>query len=307
MGAWGTSLYSNDSASDIRGDYVDKLKRGKTNEEATQELIDKNCDIMGDTEEEPLFWFALADTQWNYGRLLSEVKEKALYFLSQDKESERWKEAGQKQSTAWKKTLDELMKKLESPQPDAKKVSKYRFYQCKWQLGDVFAYRFSSSYSNEKGFDGKYTVFRKISEDTWWPGHIVPVVQIYKLISNDIPSIDKLSTLELLPAFYSPSDLNKSQNKKPNYEIKLLSESEKGIPKDNLTFIGNLPGEDLVPFRGHKYWTGNNPVGWESSRYNTKFEHYVIDMYLACNNDSTGGYRQSGDDNRGTDNRGTVL
>lgn len=284
MGAWGTNLYSNDSACDIRGDYVDELKRGKTNEEATQELINKNHDIMGDAEEEPLFWFALADTQWNYGRLLPEVKEKALYFLSQDKELQRWQASGQRQLITWRKTLNALKEKLESPQPDVKKVSKYRLYQCKWQLGDVFAYRFSSIYSNEKGFEGKYTVFRKISEDTWWPGHIVPVVQVYKWISNDIPSIDKLSSLNLLPAFNSPSVLDKLPNKKPDYEIKLLSESEKVIPIDNLTFLGNLPGDDLIPFRGHEYWTGYSAVGWESSRYNEKFEHYVIDMYLAWYN-----------------------
>ena len=42
MGVWGTSLYANDSTSDIRGDYLDKLKRGKTNEEATKELVDAN-------------------------------------------------------------------------------------------------------------------------------------------------------------------------------------------------------------------------------------------------------------------------
>lgn len=42
MGTWGTSLYDNDSTSDIRGDFLDKLKRGKTNEEATRELVDEN-------------------------------------------------------------------------------------------------------------------------------------------------------------------------------------------------------------------------------------------------------------------------
>lgn len=284
MGTWGTGLYSNDSACDIRGDYVDELRRGKTNEEATQELINKNYDIMGDTEEEPLFWFALADTQWNYGRLLPEVKAKALYFLLQEKGVQRWSTSGQKQLIAWQKTLNTLKEKLESPQPDIKKVSKYRLYQCKWQLGDVFAYRFSSGYSYEKGFAGKYTVFRKISEDTWWPGHIVPVVQVYNWISNDIPSLDKLPSLNLLPAFNSPSILNKFPNKKLDYEIKLLSESEKGIPIENLKFLGNLPGDDLIPFRGHKYWTGYNAVGWEASSYNEKFEHYVIDMYLAWYN-----------------------
>ena len=96
MGAWGTSLYANDAASDIRNDYIDKLKCGKTNEEAIKELVEENNQIMGDTEEEPLFWFALADTQWEYGRLMPEVKEKALFYLAQGKELERWNESGGK-------------------------------------------------------------------------------------------------------------------------------------------------------------------------------------------------------------------
>ena len=101
MGAWGTSLYANDCAGDIRGDYVDKLKRGKTNLEATRELLAENQEILADPEEAPLFWFALADTQWNYGRLLPEVKEKALLYLSREQEWERWKESGEKQLQAW--------------------------------------------------------------------------------------------------------------------------------------------------------------------------------------------------------------
>ena len=36
------------------------------------------CMFYKDDEEEPSFWFALADTQWKYGRLLPEVKEKAI-------------------------------------------------------------------------------------------------------------------------------------------------------------------------------------------------------------------------------------
>ncbi len=281
MGTWGTSLYANDLASDIRGDYVDKLRRGKTNEEATKELINANLDIMGDAEEEPLFWFALADTQWNYGRLLPEVKEKALFYLSQDDELERWKESGQKQLNAWKKTLKTLKEKLESPQPPPKKVSHYRLYRCKWNLGDVFAYHFTSSYSKEKGFEGKYVVFRKVSEDTWWPGHIIPVVQVYKWIGDDIPSVDRLSDFDLLPAFFFPATFKKFPNKAVEYKIELISESEKVIPKDNLVFLGNLPGDDLISFQGIDNSTGYYAVGWESSKYNTKFEHYIIDMYLA--------------------------
>lgn len=283
MGAWGTGLYSNDSTCDIRGEYADRLKRGKTNEEITKDLINENRDIMGDVEEEPLFWFALADTQWNYGRLLPEVKEKALYFLSQDAELERWKESGEKKLEAWKKTLNTLKEKLNSPQPKEKKVSKYRLYRCKWNLGDVFAYRFSGDYSKEKGFFGKYVFFRKVSEEKWWPGHIVPVIQIYKIVSDNLLTVNELSDLDLLPAFYFPSALKRDPNMEIDYVVKLIKESEKSIPYDNLTFLGNLPGDFLPPFCEYKRRTGQGGIAWESSKYNSdiKFEHYTIDLYLA--------------------------
>ena len=270
MGAWGTTLYANDTTNDLRGDYIDLLKRGNTNKEATQKIIEENQDIMGDIEEEPLFWFALADTQWDYGRLLPEVKEKALFFLVQNKETDRWKEAGQKRLVEWEETLCILKHKLESPQPAEKRVSKYRLYACKWKLGDVFAYQFTSEYSAEKGLKGKFVVFRKVSEDFWWPGHIVPIIQVYNQLYDTLPSIDTLNSLELLVIAFPKAD---------STEIKLLSESEKGIPKANLTYLGNIPGDDLIPYRGKDYWTGYYPVGWETSKYNVKFEHCIIDKF----------------------------
>ena len=281
MGAWGTSLYANDTTCDIRGVYVDMLRRGKTNEEVTQKLIEDNQDIMGDVEEEPLFWFALADTQWNYGRLLSEVKEKALYFLSQDDELERWRESGEKQLKAWINTRDHLKEKLLSPQPPEKKVSKYRLYQCKWKLGDVFAYRFSSEFSKEKGFYGQYVIFRKVSEDVWWPGHVVPVVQVYKWIGRVIPPIGELVNMKFLEQGFYPTVFEKRPHAKKEFFIKLLSTSQRVIPKDKLSFFGNVSGDDLQSFCEDGFWSMYTNVGWEGQRYNNTFEGYIIDMYLS--------------------------
>ena len=282
MGAWGTSLYANDSTSDIRGEYVDKLRRGKSNEEVTKELIEQNQDSMGDVEEEPLFWYALADTQWNYGRLLPEVKEKALYFLDQTAELERWREAGEKKLQAWQNTLDKLRQKLLTEPPPPKKVSKYRFYFCKWQLGDVYAYRFSSEFSREKGFFGQYIAFRKVSETTCWPGHIIPVVEVYNWIGNKLPELQKLQNMELLKLFY-PSVFQyqpKYEITEKDYKLELLSTSARVIPNNNLTFLGNLPGDDLMPFLGHDVCLSYNSVGWEGSGYNTHFEHELITLYI---------------------------
>ena len=53
MGAWGTALYSNDTANDIRGDYVDLLRRGNSNEDALKKLMEKDGDCIGIEEEEP--------------------------------------------------------------------------------------------------------------------------------------------------------------------------------------------------------------------------------------------------------------
>ena len=43
--------------------------------------------------------------------------------------------------------------------------------------------------------------------------------------------------------------------------------------------IDEMGGGDLIPFRGYEYWTGYPAIGWESSKYNHKIEHYIIDMY----------------------------
>lgn len=55
MGIGGTKLYDDDFASDIRGEYIDKLRRGKTNEESMQELLDANRASLGDVEDESIF------------------------------------------------------------------------------------------------------------------------------------------------------------------------------------------------------------------------------------------------------------
>jgi len=280
MGAWGTSLYANDCASDIRGDYLDMLRRGKNNEEATRELISNNHGIMGDTEEEPLFWFALADTQWNYGRLLPEVKERALFFLSQNDEFERWEDSGEKLLNEWKNTLAKLREKLLSPLPPEKKVSVYRLYKCKWQLGDVFAYKFSGEYSQEKGVFGQYIIFRKITENVWWPGHIVPTVHIYQWIGSNIPSLDKIKSMNLLPQKYWPIAFTNYPNLEKEYLFDLLVSREKSIPKENLAFLGNVWGNDLFSYLGFNipgYYNGYAGTEWKN------FEKTILEQYYAWN------------------------
>lgn len=278
MGAWGTSLYANDTACDIRGDYIDKLKRGCSNDQATKELIAANKDVFGDLEEEPLFWFALSDTQWNYGRLLPEVKNKALYFLDREEELDRWEK--EKERNGWLKTRETLREKLTTEQPPIKKVSKYRFYKCEWNIGDIYAYQFNSDYSKEKCVYGHYIIFRKISETIEWPGHIIPVVQVYKWIGVELPKYEEILKLPLLNQSFFSKQLFDKGSIKPLYSIKLAAPFAKKVKKGSLCYLGNYTGMLSEEFNNKGYLMSLNTVGWEGSKYNKKFEHYIIDQYF---------------------------
>ena len=139
MGTWGTGLYSNDTTSDVKDIYIDLLKRQKDNETAYAETKEMLADVFG-TEEEPLFWYALADTQWNIGRLMPEVKEKALMFINNKGGRDIW-EGNLKNISKWENNLKNLEEKLNTPQPPEKTFPKAKdFVSNPWNIGDVYAY-----------------------------------------------------------------------------------------------------------------------------------------------------------------------
>ena len=92
MGAWGTGLYQDDTTCDVKEDYINLLKIGTEPKDAMKEMIENWKDCIEDVEEGPLFWFALADTQWKYGLLDEKVKKIALQYIEAGTDLERWKE-----------------------------------------------------------------------------------------------------------------------------------------------------------------------------------------------------------------------
>lgn len=240
MAAWGPKLYQDDIAEDVRSYYKEQLHYGKTGVEITQELLKQYEYLLEDMDDAPVFWFALADTQWSLGRLEDVVKEKALYHIREGNDIKRWKSESPKEAKIREKVLLELEQKLLSPQPEEKKVSKYRLYHCEWKVGDVFAYQLSSEYGREKGYVGKYLYFVKVDESSWYPGHIVPRVYFYWTISESILSLDELVNLDYIPQFYKPTVYKDKPNKQVEYLLTLLNTSSRVIPKKQLTYIGNV-------------------------------------------------------------------
>lgn len=219
LASWGPKLYQDDVTQDVRDEYKDQLKRGLTNEQVTKKIIEENKDYIEDYDDAPLFWFALADTQWKLGRLLPFVKEKALEYLELGKDLEKWQDEGKKNYETRKKVLQDLKTQLLSQMPTEKKISQYRLYKCEWQVGDVFAYKFHSDLSKEHNLYNKYILFRKVGEASCWPGHISPVVHVYRYIDYELPGVNIVPTLECIPSFIweNPRD----------YELQIDTESKK--------------------------------------------------------------------------------
>ncbi|CAM2877239.1 hypothetical protein HAHI6034_01140 [Hathewaya histolytica] len=273
MASWGPKLYQDDVAEDVRDYYKDQLKRGKTNEEVTKELIDDNEDIILDEDEAPVFWFALADTQWNLGRLLSFVKEKALEYLKSSTNLERWeKEAiNQREYKVREKVLQELEQKLMSPMPPEKKISQYKFYKCEWNIGDMYAYKLESDYAKEKGLSNRYLLIRKAYNDIWWPGHTVPIIYIQITKDETIPnSREEIVELEYIQTSRSEGF--------PKYLTTMISTSKRVIPTKKLSFIGNYvdlptPKDEYIP---------EDKISLPACHWSA-FEKTLIDDYLMFN------------------------
>jgi hypothetical protein len=143
MGTWGTGLYSDDTACDVRDDYKDILGNGISEPEATKHLIEQWKSELSDPDTAPVFWLALADAQWNLGRLQEKVKKEALTVIENGSDLARWL-PDKKLERMRKGVLERLSQKLITAQPVEKKVKKRFVDSTDWNLGDVYSLRLKS-------------------------------------------------------------------------------------------------------------------------------------------------------------------
>ena len=240
MGAWGVSILSDDYARDIIADYLEMLRKKNSPEDATKKLIERERTVFG-TEDEITFWAALAIKQWKLGELLPSVKEHALEALENDAEDDRWRDTKTKEARA--KAVEKIRQTLLSDPPPKKKVYGHRVYRCPWQLGDVFAYQFHDPIAKERGVEGKYIVFRKITETTSWPGNIEPVVEIYRWIGDTIPTLEAVQSLPTMP-------MKSAARLSPLVDI--MTSSKREVPMEYLTYIGNIQDDSLFPMTNER-------------------------------------------------------
>lgn len=198
---------------DIRWEYIDNLKIGKSNEEVTSELIEEYQNNIGDAIDLLIFWLSLAEVQWDYGRLIPKVRIEALKSVETIDLDKVEKSA--------RRDILKILNKINSPQKPEKKVGKLKMYRTQLRLGDIYAYKISlPDYYRERysEWDGKYIVFKNIGSRKSRKGGLpieeyydeFSVLAIYAWVGDYVPSYLEIKDLEFIKLYYeknSPNDL----------------------------------------------------------------------------------------------------
>ena len=133
MGAWGTGLYQDDTAMEVREYYQELLKKGISNEESLECVLEAFEDALEDADDAPPFWFGLSDTQWKLGRLTDEVRAQALALLTSGADLACWEDATKGQKNARKKCCRHWRSGYGRPN---RRKRRYESHVCTIQTGN---------------------------------------------------------------------------------------------------------------------------------------------------------------------------
>ena len=251
MGTWGTAIFSDDLTSDVQDTFREHLLRAHSPEESTRLIIEAYQDAIKDPEEGPTFWIGLAATQWKLGRLLPEIRDKAIEIICQGGDLHRWKNSGTNLEKR-RMVLDKLKVQLESPPPPPKKLKAPYLDSTDWPIGAILAYRQP---------DERLCLIRVIDHHKS-SGGTSPVVDIFAWKGTEIPSMATIKKLKVIRG-----------GRSRDYVIGPIivsAGSAKQLPKDRFTVVGI----QKKPMPWQKSW---NSPGFESYTSWLSWDKYLSD------------------------------
>lgn len=143
MGTWGTGIFNDDLALDVKEDYNTMLHYFDDDNEILEIMKKRYSETFKLEDELSVFWYALAYSQWQKGRLDDETKSQALYYIDNpesDGNLTLWKEEKNLYNKRLK-VLQELKSKLISPQPERKIYKLLQGVEAMFEIGDIVRYQ----------------------------------------------------------------------------------------------------------------------------------------------------------------------
>ncbi|MFO0837331.1 MAG: hypothetical protein U1D55_02300 [Phycisphaerae bacterium] len=182
MGTWGNGIFADDTACDVRDEYQALLAELQDVQAATDALLKKWKSSLDDDDEGPLVWLALAVTQHKLGRLEERVRREALRVIDDGRGLERWRDEGARAVAKRQAVLAKTRDLLASPQPPPRKIRPPFRDSCKWDVGELIAYRLAL---------GRHIVLRVVAHEMH-PHGVAPVCELLDWIGDAPPGADSL-------------------------------------------------------------------------------------------------------------------
>jgi hypothetical protein len=201
MGAWGTAIFSDDLAADVRGDWRELLLDGMETDAAADAMLRSYQHAVEDEDDATIFWLALAAAQTETGRLQDSVRDKALTIIAAGGDVERWAEEDQALARQRQQVLDRLAGKLRGPQPKPKRLRRQKPLGAAFELGDVVLLRSAT------GEQRALAVV--VAHDEGYPrGTLNPVVELLAWEGTTLPTREQMLAM---PTVMHANDLRPGQ------------------------------------------------------------------------------------------------
>jgi hypothetical protein len=189
VGTFGTGIFANDLASDVRDRYRDLVARGADGREATDTVLREWGRLTDDAEDGVQIWLSLAASQTELGRLEDRVRDRAIAIIDAGADLARWKVDAPEDVAARRRALDELRQKLMGRQPPLARVRRQVPRKVAFAPGDIVAFRLD---------DGRHLVLRVVGHQAdEGTGDTVAVIEVAHWIGTEMPDE---ATIAALPA-----------------------------------------------------------------------------------------------------------
>lgn len=240
MGTWGTGIRQDDFVCDVQDAFKDYLKDGKTLAEATAAIHEQFHDASTDSDDDPLFWIALADIQWAYGGLDPQVLNRVDEIIDSETGMEQWREAGEKAYRQRQAALAKFRDKISVPNPKPSRPPKRVSRKPRFTAGDCLAVKL------DDGNFGAALVLATNSSDPEYPSDLVGELDYLSLAPPPIEVFQQRNWLKLT---------HHSWEGKLNINWYVSTGFNKMKPR--LEIVGNIPILETDPRHSDTY------SGWQ--------------------------------------------
>lgn len=246
MGTWGSSIWADDEALDVREAYKELIGEGLTSDQATEQLmLDFGVDLtkprqLDEYVEWGRFWLFLAAAKWSLGRLDDANRDVAIEFIERGGDSDGFESARQRAER--RKALDALLVKLVRKQKRPVKVPPPKIARTERVLGEWLSYRLSSGkfvIMRVIGFSESKYVKYPIVEILDWVGGAPPqglmaglARKRTKYLEETLERIRQSPNVKFWPGQKQCSDVEHQRYLKGCMEVELLHNGKIGLPAE---------------------------------------------------------------------------